>query len=111
MTRESLLTDEERAEEEKISVNAAPVQTVEEKAPADTAPARTEDLQDTVVRMLLAGQDPGPLLREKHRMPSIVADDINEALFEEFGDSVIDCEDDRLSIVEDYREDLLRLFG
>jgi hypothetical protein len=31
---------------------------------------------------------------------------INEALFDDFGDTVLTCEDDRLSLVEDYRDDL-----
>ena len=44
-------------------------------------------------------------------MPAMTADMINEALFDEFGDSVIDCENDTLSLVEDYREDLIRLLG
>ena len=42
-------------------------------------------------------------------MPSIAADAINEALFDEFGDTVLSCDDDKLVIVEDYREDLLDL--
>jgi hypothetical protein len=39
-------------------------------------------------------------------MASIVADTINEGLFDEIGDVVVTCEDDRLALVEDYKEDL-----
>ena len=42
-------------------------------------------------------------------MPTIVADEINEEFFDEFGDSILSCEDDILSLVEDYREDLAYL--
>ena len=44
-------------------------------------------------------------------MPSIVADTINEALFDEIGDTVLSCEDDRLSLVEDYCDDLAQILG
>ena len=39
-------------------------------------------------------------------MPSVVADAINEALFDEIGDNVLTCEGDEITLVEDYREDL-----
>ena len=32
-------------------------------------------------------------------------------MFDEIGDTILVCEDDQLSIVEDYREDLARLLG
>ena len=44
-------------------------------------------------------------------MPSLVADCINEALFDEIGDTVLSCEDDRLSLVEDYVDDLAQMLG
>ena len=44
-------------------------------------------------------------------MPSIAADTINEALYDEIGDTVLECEDDKLTVVEDYREDVIRLLG
>ena len=44
-------------------------------------------------------------------MPSILADTINEALFDEIGDTVLLCENDDLSLVEDYRDELTQLLG
>ena len=50
------------------------------------------------------------LLRgSSHLMPSLVADAVNEAMYDEFGDTVISCDDDELSLVEDYREDLAQM--
>ena len=63
-----------------------------------------------ILRILFDGGSPEALIREKHLMPSIVADAINEALFDEIGDIVITCEDDRLSLVEEYEADLADLF-
>ena len=36
---------------------------------------------------------------------------INEALFDAIGDNILDCDNDTLSLVEDYREDLVSLLG
>ena len=44
-------------------------------------------------------------------MPSLEADAINEAFLEEIGDTVLLCEDDKLFLVDDYREDLERILG
>ncbi len=106
-TRESLLTEEERTEERE-----APAAPAIAEAAAEAAPELPLDgLQIRVLRALLARQDPGPLLREAHRMPSLVADEINEALFDEFGDTVLLCEGDRLLLVDDYTEDLENYLG
>ena len=50
-------------------------------------------------------------LRESHRMPSVEADAVNEALYDEIGDSVLECDGDEIALAEDYREDLLRILG
>ena len=55
---------------------------------------------------LLQGKSVTDILKANHLMPSVIADEINEELFDEFGDSIISCEDDRLTLVEDYREEL-----
>ena len=68
-------------------------------------------LQIQILRVLLQGGSVEEIIRENHLMPSIIADAVNEALFDEIGDTVLSCEDDRLSLVEDYREDLARMLG
>ena len=39
-------------------------------------------------------------------MPSVIADALNETFFEDIGDNIVECDGDRLSLVEDYVEDL-----
>ena len=39
-------------------------------------------------------------------MPSVVTDTINEALFDEIGDNVLECDGDEIALVEDYREEV-----
>ena len=98
-TRDSLLTEEEREEEEwdETARNASP--------PGAEAPPAIQ-VQEQLLHALLRGQDVSPLLRKNHLMPSIAADMINESLFDEIGDTVVICENNQLSLVEDYAKDL-----
>ena len=44
-------------------------------------------------------------------MPAVIADTINEVFYDEIGDTIVVCEDDVLSFVEDYREDVEQIIG
>ncbi len=83
---------------------AAPAQSTLPELPLD-------DIQMEILRALLAGKPVSGLIREHHLMPALTADMINEAMYDEIGDSIVDCDQDQLSLVEDYREDLIRLLG
>ena len=47
----------------------------------------------------------------KYYRYAVVADTINEALFDVFGDNVLDCDGDVLLAVEDYQEEILQMLG
>lgn len=101
-TRDSLLTEEELDEPETAVVTAP-------EAQASVLPLDAVQVQ--IVRALLRGEDVTGILGANHRMPSMTADAINEALFDEIGDTVVVCEDDQLALIEDYMEDLSQLLG
>ena len=65
-----------------------------------------DDVHSRILGDLLQDKPVDALIRSNLLMPSVVADTINEALFDEIGDAVIICDDERLSLAEDYREDL-----
>ena len=139
LTRESLLTEEERSEAESPAPGLPqtaetapapkpaetpgsvplPSETAPSPAPgqAQSAPLESSEnalltpLECRALQMLLAGQDPAALLKAEHQMPSILADRVNDALFDEIGDTVLECENDRLHILEEYQEDLKELLG
>ena len=108
-TRDSLLTEEDLAEAE------VPPKAEEGPAAPESVSAANGILPDPVLRRilqaLLAGQDPSGILKENHLLPSIAADAVNEAFFDEIGDTVMICEGDTLSLLEDYVEDIRRLLG
>lgn len=78
------------------------------RVPPQTAFGLSEEETD-ILRMLLAGENPASYIRAHHLYPAVVADSINEKLFEEIGDSVVEEEDGSLSLIEDYLTDLQAL--
>ncbi len=88
--------------EEKPDVD--PYGQAEEKPDVDPYGLSSDELQ--VLHLLLAGEDPSAYIREHRLFSSIIADSINEKLFDKIGDSVIEETDDGLALIEDYIEDL-----
>ena len=107
LTRDSLLTEEELAELEALPEIPAPLLPEEEKRPALPLSA----VQIRILTALLQGGSAEEIVREEYLTPSLAADAVNEALFDEFADIVLLCEDDKLSLVEDYTEDLAQMLG
>ncbi|MBQ8093541.1 MAG: TerB N-terminal domain-containing protein [Clostridia bacterium] len=52
---------------------------------------------------LLRGESVAELIRAGRRMASVAADEINDALYDEIGDMVVEADGDNLVLVEDYR--------
>ena len=78
-------------------------------APNDGLPL--DETQRGLLLALLRGEDLAPALARAGLTPALLADAVNEALYELFGDTVLLCENDTLSPVEDYREELTELLG
>ena len=80
-------------------------------APAEPVICGLNALQSAVLKELVAGRSVKALMEENHLMPEVVADSINEALIDEIGDSVVECTEAGLSIVDDYMDELIALTG
>lgn len=111
------LNIEEETEEPAPAPAPAPVEQKEETpvqetpAPApepSSAPASSvlNDLQTAFLQDFLSGGDPASFAREHHQMLSVLVDGINEALYEEIGDTVLEMDGNDVSLVEDYRPDV-----
>ncbi len=57
-------------------------------------------------RILLYGGDLQGFLSEKHLMASVLAEAVNEQLYDEFADTVIEFDGNTPILVEDYLDDL-----
>ncbi len=112
LTRDSLLTEEDLLEAEAAAEDAAPAPEEMPEAPAAPRPEGPLDrAQAQLLARLLRGEPVKDWLAEQRRMPTVEADAINEALFDEIGDSALECDGDEIFLVEDYREDVLRILG
>ena len=115
ITRDSLLTEEEMREQADAPP-AVPVTAPEEETPEPPATeeertvaieiSRLDGLHAQILLSLMRGESVSQLIRKNHLMSSVVTDAINEAMFDEIGDNVLECEGDEITLVEDYREDL-----
>lgn len=124
-TRDSLLTEEAKAEakipQAEKQREHIQISTPKEQREHTQPPTRKERMtpgtaaQDPpygeILRALLRGESPETYIKAGHLIPSVVADSINEAFFDEIGDSILECDGDTITIVEDYREDILQLLG
>jgi len=126
ITRDSLLTEDEMEQDAGFAASAADAcghggaiceqenavcGQVANNEPAEPDAHGLDALQMAVLGDLLAGNDVKDLIEKNRLMPEVLADSINEVLFDEIGDSVIECMDGRLEVIEDYIEDLIALTG
>lgn len=70
-----------------------------------------DDMQMQLLRMLLRGEPVLELIAAQHGMPSVIADAINEALFDLIGDTVVECDGKTITLVEDYRDNIIGILG
>lgn len=104
-TRDSLLTEEElqAEQEEKEQLEEAIVDNEQEDY------GLSSEEMSTII-LLLKGKDINKYLKEHHLMAAVIIDNINEKLFDEFGDNVIEFINDIPTVIEDYQEDLEDMF-
>ncbi|MBO7499620.1 MAG: hypothetical protein J6T64_10620, partial [Bacteroidaceae bacterium] len=62
-----------------------------------------------ILLTLLHGDSADELIRAHRLIPSVVTDALNEAFYDEIGDSILDCDGNQITLVEDYIEDVSQL--
>ena len=111
-TRDSLLTEEDLREAEEREAEPPPAPTEAETGPSPEAPETPLDReQRELLTLLVRGEPVKGWLAERRWMPTVAVDAINEALYDEIGDSALECDGDEITLAEDYREDILRILG
>ncbi len=125
-TRDKLLTEEEMAEsvtnesssavalKSEIPSEAKPLSALprEVRAPSEAqSSVRLEPFERQVLLELLSGRSPLASIKAAKRMPSVVADALNEVFFDEIGDNIVESNGESISLIEDYREDLQEILG
>ena len=103
ITREKLLVDDD---EPAITAEPEPIITEEAVPVTNDGDCPLSDAETAFVKALLSGGDYDAEARKFGCMTSILADSVNEKLFDDFGDTVILFEDDVPCIIEDYIDEL-----
>ena len=98
ITRDKLIVDEEAEE-----FIPEPVPEPEAEQAADSP---LNEAETAFLRALLTGGDASAAAKSAGTMPSLLADSINEKLFDIFADTVIDCSADVPEVIEDYAKEL-----
>lgn len=80
-------------------------------APASANPCGLTDLELALARRILEGRDHRDLLGPGTPMESVLVDSINEKLFDEVGDAVIEYGDAGPQLIEDYEDDVRELIA
>lgn len=109
-TQNSLLTETETMPDLPMEAPHAEEPDVTDEAELNTA-LPLDPVYVKILRKLLKDEPVQDIIREQHLMPALIADTVNELFYDEIGDTVLLCEDDRLAVVDDYREDIKQLIG
>lgn len=100
ITRDKLIVDEEEPTEQIIPEAEPPL-----------AEKTADEPYLKVLKALLNGADPEKASRDSGIMLTVAIDEINERLFDDFGDTVIIFDGDTPEIIEDYKEELKGMFN
>ncbi len=115
VTRDSLLTEEEIINDEDSTVKVTEATVDYEMSVSEMSSGNIstglDALHFQILSDLLAGRSAERRINDERLMPSVVTDTINEALFEEIGDNILECDGNQISLVEDYREDIIQALG
>lgn len=98
ITRDKLIVEEVYESEE------IPEMTTPENSAMDDTPLNTSEYE--FLKTLIYGGDWRKVAESVKSMPSILADAVNEKLFDFFGDTVIDFSGDVPELIEDYIDEL-----
>lgn len=110
ITRDSLLTEEEKFEEtkkEEVKVAEPVILVVSNESVS--LPLDNDQVQ--ILKMIFKGESVKQTLKSLNKMAEVVADSLNEILFDEIGDNAVECIGDDIVLIDDYIEDIERIIG
>ena len=114
-TMDSLLTDEEKGNYEEIKdikekeIAEKTILFDESCLNKDGLELKDKDKDIEILSLLLMDKPIDSIITNNMILPEVIADEINERFFEVMGDNVVECELGKITLIEDYRQDVERL--
>lgn len=110
ITMDSLLSEEEKdiieeVKEVDITVDDKPKREIFE----NKCSIALEETEFQIISLLLNDKPVDDIIAKKMSLPEVLADKINEVFFEEIGDNVVECDLGKITLIEDYRQDVERI--
>ena len=68
---------------------------------------REKDIE--ILYLLLSDKSIDDIISTNMILPEVLADEINEIFFDEIGDNVVECDLGKITLIQDYRQDVERL--
>ena len=68
---------------------------------------REKDIE--ILSLLLSDKSIDDIISTNMILPEVLADEINEIFFDEIGDNVVECDLGKITLIQDYRQDVERL--
>ncbi len=109
-TMDSLLSEEEKdiieeVKEADITIDDKPKSEVFE----NKYNIALEETELQIISLLLNDKSVDDIIAKNLSLPEVLADKINEVFFEEIGDNVVECDLGKITLIEDYRQDVERI--
>ncbi len=101
-TCDKLISDEERSE---LAAENAAKTPASAPLPQNALPPLSENAL-ALLRILLYGGDSSVILHQAGVLPAVLADEINEAFYDDIGDSVLDDNGSEMTLFDDYIDEL-----
>lgn len=105
-TRDKLIVDDEEYPDEVLNIESTADDISDEASAEENAVSLLTNDEQQFLSALLMNGNWKEAAAKSGTMPSILADSINDKLFDEFGDTVIDFSSDIPEIIEDYADEL-----
>ncbi len=109
-TMDSLLSEEERDIIEEVKeVDIAIDDKLKSKVFENKSNIALEETEFHIISLLLNDKPVDDIIAKNMSLPEVLADKINELFFEEIGDNVVECDLGKITLIEDYRQDVERI--
>ena len=110
ITMDSLLSDEERDIIEEVNeVDIAVDYKLETEVFENKYNIALEETEFQIISLLLNNKPVDDIIAKNMSLPEVLADKINKLFFEEIGDNVVECDLGKITLIEDYRQDVERI--
>lgn len=77
----------------------------------ESAVTQLDSIENDFLKLVLENADYHSYIKKNRLLLSVVTDSVNEKLFDVFDDTVLESDGEIVSVIDDYREELSKMFS